>query len=178
MTETATRRAYGELVEPATVRLERLLPGPIDRVWSYIVDSDLRAQWLARGDLQPKPGAKVEFVWRNSELSDAPEPRPEGMAEENRMVCEILEAEPPRRLVITWGESGSEVTFDLEPRGSEVMLTITHRRLPDRANLLGVSAGWHAHLEFLVARLNGTALPQFWKTWTALRAEYDQRLPA
>ena len=28
-----------------------------------------------------------------------------------------------------------------------MQLTLTHRRLPDRSSLLGVSAGWHAHLE-------------------------------
>jgi len=178
MTETLTRHAYGELLDPASVRIERMLPGPIERVWAYLTESDMRAQWLARGDMKLQPGAKVEFVWRNAELSGVPEERPEGQPEEGRMVCEVVRAEPPRMLVIGWGASGSEVTFELEPRGSEVLLTVTHRRLPDRANLLGVSAGWHAHLEFLVARLNGTELPKFWKTWAALRAEYDQRLPA
>ena len=26
------------LVEPGTVRLERLLPGPVERVWAYLTD--------------------------------------------------------------------------------------------------------------------------------------------
>jgi uncharacterized protein YndB with AHSA1/START domain len=34
--------AYAEAVEPGTVRLERLLPGPIDRVWAYLTESDKR----------------------------------------------------------------------------------------------------------------------------------------
>lgn len=93
------------------------------------------------------------------------------------MECEIIRAEPPRLLVIGWGASGSEVTFELERQGAEVKLTLTHRRAPDRTTLLSVSAGWHAHLEFLAARLNGTERPLFWKTWTELRAAYDQRLP-
>ena len=37
---------YGELLDESTVRFERLLPGPIDRVWSYLTKSDKRAQWL------------------------------------------------------------------------------------------------------------------------------------
>ncbi len=37
---------YGELLDECTVRFERMLPGPIDRVWSYIVDSDKRKKWL------------------------------------------------------------------------------------------------------------------------------------
>ena len=36
-----TTDAYGELIEPATRTLQRLLPGPIERVWSYLTDSDL-----------------------------------------------------------------------------------------------------------------------------------------
>ena len=44
MTETATLTAHGELIEPMTVRLVRMLPGPIERVWSYLTDSDLRGK--------------------------------------------------------------------------------------------------------------------------------------
>ena len=39
--------AYGVLTEPATLKIQRLLPGPIERVWAYLVESDLRRQWLA-----------------------------------------------------------------------------------------------------------------------------------
>ena len=34
--------AYGTLIEPATLKIERLLPGPIERVWAYLTDSELR----------------------------------------------------------------------------------------------------------------------------------------
>jgi len=178
MTDAATLSPYGELIEPTSVRLERLLPGPIERVWSYLTDGDLRGQWLAVGDMPQGAGGKVEFIWRNDELSGGGEDRPEGVPEERRMECAILRFEAPRLLQISWGTMGSEVTFELEPRGSEVLLTVTHRRLPDRSNLLGVSAGWHAHLELLIAVLNDRQRPPFWKTWSALRTAYDQRLPA
>jgi uncharacterized protein YndB with AHSA1/START domain len=38
---------YGVLTAPDTLRIERLLPGPIERVWQYLTDSDKRATWLA-----------------------------------------------------------------------------------------------------------------------------------
>jgi len=174
---TATVSAYGELLEPMTVRLERMLPGPIDRVWSYLTDGELRGRWLATGDMPAQPGAAVELVWRNDDLSGRNEQRPEGVPAERRMDCEVIRAEPPRLLVLGWGASGSEVTFELTPKGSEVLLTLTHRRLPDRGNLLGVSAGWHAHLDILVGVLRGGELPLFWANWTRLRGEYEQRLP-
>ena len=34
MTDTATQDAYGIQVEPATLKIQRLLPGPIERVWA------------------------------------------------------------------------------------------------------------------------------------------------
>lgn len=178
MTDTAPASAYGELIDPVSVRIERTLPGAIERVWSYLTDSDLRAQWLASGDMKLEPGAPVEFVWRNDELGGGGEHRPADAPQVRRMQCAVVRAEPPRLLVIRWGESGSEVTFELEPQGSEVKLVLTHRRLPDRANLLGVSAGWHAHLEQLIAHLGGTPPPSFWVSLNGLRAAYDQRLPA
>ncbi len=49
MTELATLDAYGVLTEPATLTIQRLLPGPIERVWAYLTESDLRRQWLAAG---------------------------------------------------------------------------------------------------------------------------------
>jgi len=34
--------AYGELIEPATLKIERLLPGTIERVWEYLTQYDRR----------------------------------------------------------------------------------------------------------------------------------------
>ena len=39
----------GTSTEPGTVRLERLLPGPIERVWAYLTESAKRATWFAAG---------------------------------------------------------------------------------------------------------------------------------
>ena len=49
MNERATASAYGELIEPTTLKIQRLLPGPIERIWAYLTDSDLRRKWLAAG---------------------------------------------------------------------------------------------------------------------------------
>ena len=176
MSDLATLDSYGVLTEPATLRLQRLLPGPIERVWAYLTESDLRRQWLAAGDMELRIAAPVELVWRNDRLSDPPGERPAGFAEEHRMQCEVIEVAPPRRLAITWGATGG-VTFELEPRGKDVLLTVTHRRVAERATLLNVSAGWHAHLDVLVARLAGGKPTLFWDGWSRLRRDYEQRLP-
>ena len=169
--------AYGVLTEPATLKIQRLLPGPIERVWAYLTESALRRQWLAAGEMEMKVGATFTFTWRNDELSSAPTKRPDSCPKEHTLESQITELDPPRKLGIAWGRSGG-VSFELEPRGSKVMLTLIHRRLPDRPTLLMVSAGWHMHLDVLAARAAGTEPPPFWEGWSRLKEEYDQRLPA
>lgn len=177
MTELATLGAYGELIEPATLKIERMLPGPIERIWAYLTESDMRKKWLAAGEMQLKPGTTFELVWRNDELSDPPSRRPDGSPEESRKECRMVAADPPHKLVFIFAEYG-EVTFTLEPKGKEVLLTMIHRRIPDRGTMLGVSAGWHVHLDVLAARANGQKPGPFWDNWSRLRKDYEQRLPA
>ena len=176
MIDLAGLDAYGVLTEPATLKLERLLPGPIERVWAYLVDSGLRRQWLASGEMAMDVGAPVELVWRNDELTDPPGSRPEGFSGEHRMISRITELDPPRRLAISWNGTG-DVSFDLEPRGDEVLLTLVHRRIPERPMRLMIGAGWHMHLDVLSARISGREPEPFWDGWTRLRDEYDRRLP-
>ncbi|HEX2166473.1 MAG TPA: SRPBCC family protein, partial [Longimicrobiales bacterium] len=161
MTDLATANAYGVLTEPATLTLQRVLPGPIERVWAYLTESDLRRKWLAAGEMELKVGAPFEFVWRNDELTSPSGPRPEGSAEEHRLQCAITELDPPKKLAITWGSTGG-VTFTLESIGTKVLLTLVHRRVPDRSMLLNVSSGWHTHLDILAARMAGEEPKPFW----------------
>lgn len=168
---------YAVLTAPDTARIERLLPGPIERAWAYLTESDLRRQWLAAGDMEMRVGAPFELVWRNDELTDPPGQRPDGFGEEHRMRSRITELDPPRRIAFTWGDSG-EVSFELEPRGDAVLLTVTHRGLRDRSTMLMVGAGWHMHLDVLVSRVTGEKTEPFWDGWSRLRNEYDRRIPA
>lgn len=177
MTELGNPDAYGVLTEPATLKIQRLLPGPIERVWAYLTQGELRRKWLAAGEMEMKVGAPFELVWRNGELTDPPGQRPPGFSDERRMQSRITELDPPRKLVFAWEGSG-DVSFELTPKGAEVLLTVIHRRLPDRKTLLGVSAGWHAHLDVLAARARGEQPAPFWDGMSRLRKEYDRRLPA
>ena len=177
MTDLATLDGYGMLTEPATLTIERFLPGPVERVWAYLTESDLRRQWLAAGEMEMRVGAPVELVWRNDELTNPTGDRPPGFPEEHRMQSRITELDPPRKLAITWGTTGG-VSFELDPRGDGVLLTVTHRRLPDRATMLNIGAGWHMHLDILVARVTGEEPEPFWEGWSRLKKEYDRQLPA
>lgn len=177
MNDQSHSDAYGKLSEPATLTIQRLLPGPVERVWSYLTDSELRAKWLAAGRIDGGEGAELELVWRNDELTDPPGKRPDDFGEEHRLTCVVTAFEPPHRLSITWGRTGG-VDFMLQPAGQKVLLTLTHHRVMDHAMLLNVSGGWHAHLDILAARLSGDQPPPFWDHWRRLKADYAIRFPA
>ena len=112
MTDLATVDPYGVLTEPATLTIQRFLPGPVERVWAYLTESDLRRQWLASGRMEMKVGAPFELVWRNNELTNPPGKRPDGFGEEHRMESRITELDPPRKLVFTWGKGSGDVSFN------------------------------------------------------------------
>ena len=175
MNAMTTQDDYGVVTDDATLTLERLLPGPIDRIWSYLIDSDLRRQWLAAGAVEEKVGAPITLTWRNDNLACPPSQRPEGASAEHSMEAEVLELDAPHLLKISWGSTGG-VTFKLEQQGDEVLLTLVHHRVADRTMLMNVAAGWHAHLAILAAVLRGTTPPPFWDEHARLKPIYEQRL--
>ena len=174
---------FGTVTAPDTVRIERVLPGPIERVWAYLTESDKRATWLAAGDMDLRVGGSVDLRFHNNALTEndqAPPPKYEKFGGEIHMGGRILECDPPRVLAYSWGEdsSDSQVRFELSSRGDEVLLVVTHSRLATRDGMLSVASGWHAHLGILADRLAGRTPPGFWATHTRLEAEYDKRIPA
>ena len=175
--QAATPDAYGTLIEPTTLKIQRLLPGPVERVWAYLTDSELRRKWLAAGAMEMKVGTPFEFVWRNNELTDPPGKRPDGFGDEHRMQSRITEFDPPRKISFTWDNTG-DVSFELEPKGDESPAHRIHRRLPTARTCCASDAGWHMHLDVLVARATGKEPEPFWDGWLRLQKEYDRRLPA
>jgi len=68
------------------------------------------------------------------------------------------------------------VSFELEARGEQVLLVITHRRLRNREMAVKVASGWHAHLDLLCDHLNDRESRPFWTTKMRLEDEYRERL--
>jgi uncharacterized protein YndB with AHSA1/START domain len=179
----STLQADGEILDARTVRFERLLPGPIERVWAYITESEKRRKWLAPGPMDLQAGGRVELRFNHTELTPHNETPPEKYKKYDGctvVLWTVTRCDAPRLLVVTWGDKpeDSEVTFELAPRGDKVMLAITHRKLSGRDFMISVGAGWQTHLGILSAVLNDQALPAFWATHSALEAEYGKRIPA
>lgn len=174
-----SKPGYTARIAPDTIRIERLLPGPAERVWSYLMDSAKRGQWLAAGQIEPHVGGRVEHIFRNSELTTNDDPAPEQFknhAGEHLLEGVVTAYEPNRALAYSWGESGSEVRFDLEPKGDKVLLTVTHSRVVKHDMMLSVSAGWHTHLDILLARMEGREPEGFWRKVSRLKGEYETLL--
>jgi uncharacterized protein YndB with AHSA1/START domain len=172
---------YGVITQPDTVRLERVLPGPIERVWTYLTDPEKRGTWLAAGPMEQRAGGRMELHFQHANLSARKEPIPERYKQHaggHRLEARVTRCEPPRVLSFTWaGESreDSEVTFELTPRGNEVLLVLTHRRLPDRKAMISVAGGWHAHLGVLSDLLYGREPGPFWSALAVIDDEYTRR---
>ena len=175
---------YGELLNDSTVRFERLLPGPLERVWQYLTESDKRAAWLCGGDVETRQGGHVDMHFHNMSLSNASEgdiPRPEkyrDRPEKMSFVGRVTRCEPMTLLEHTWEfeNENSLVCYELSEEGDRVRLVLTHSRLESTDIVLSVSGGWHTHLNVLEDVLGATALRPFYTMQTRLEAEYSERL--
>jgi uncharacterized protein YndB with AHSA1/START domain len=84
------------------------------------------------------------------------------------VVGTVVESSAPARLVSTWAgpdeeraDGPSRVTFDIEPYGEIVRLTVTHENLADEAERDASAAGWAAVLSNLKSLIEtGHILPQ------------------
>src|SRR5580698_8353853 len=110
-----------------------------ERLWSALTDPQFTRQyWFGvHADSDWKAGSPWQLVFADGRVADT---------------GEIVEADPPRRLVIKWrnefrpelkAEGYSRCTMYLEPRGEAVKLTITHQmEKPGTKFIEAVSGGW------------------------------------
>ena len=111
-----------------------------EKLWSALTDDVefMKQYWFGvHCESQWKAGSSWKMVQPDGSISDA---------------GEIIEAVPPRRLVIRWhhqskpelkAEGDSLCTMELEPSGTAVRLSITHTIERDPSTLIAaVSGGW------------------------------------
>lgn len=110
-----------------------------EKLWNALMDPEFTRQyWAGTHQVSDwKVGADWAIMIPDGRVGDS---------------GKILEFDPPRRLSMTWrnefipdlkAEGYSICTFDLEPAGSTVKLTVTHSMdKPDSKLIAGVSSGW------------------------------------
>ncbi|MEV5978696.1 metalloregulator ArsR/SmtB family transcription factor [Streptomyces sp. NPDC052114] len=129
-----------------------------EKVWHALTDAELTAAYWGHSNVS-------DGEWRTG--SGWAHRRVDG-SEIDDVVGEVVESTPPTRLVTTWTEPGAEegtepsrVTFDIEPHGGIVRLTVTHVDLPSEADREAVGSGWPAVLSNLKSLLEtGSPLPE------------------
>jgi uncharacterized protein YndB with AHSA1/START domain len=148
--------------ERNTVKLVRDLPGPIERVWTYLTDPTFLARWFSDGVVADRVGGEVRFE----------------MGADGR----ITAYEPPRLLEYTWNERensrgpivDSLVRWELAEIGGRVRLTLTHERLSEMEAALH-GAGWHTFLDRLSASVDDREPPPIVERFAQLKSEYAKR---
>lgn len=173
--------AYGEILESGTIRFVRLLPGPIERVWAYLVEPEKRELWFAGGAFELWPGGEARLLFRHSQVTDEEPPEAYREMHESGVWSSerILRCEPPHVLSFTWsepGEAASEVTFELSAQGEAVRLVLTHRRIGSPGLMQSFGSGWHLHLGMLEDVLMDRRKRGFWSRLARLEADYAERI--
>ena len=168
---------YGQVPEPGTIRFERLLPGTVERVWKYLIDSELRGKWLAEGEMELKKGKSFTLYFFHEGLSPVEEATPEKYKQFEggcTLDCKITHVDPPNKLSYLWGGT-TEVTFELTSQDDRVLLVLTHRNLGSE-QMANVAAGWEAHLGILEDITADQQARPFWATHESAEATYTERM--
>ncbi|MGH9004860.1 MAG: ArsR/SmtB family transcription factor [Acidimicrobiia bacterium] len=127
-----------------------------EKVWEALTDADLTAGYWGHSNVSDW---QVGSRWEHRRTDGS------GIAD---VVGTVVESSPPTRMVTTWAppdddapDQVSRVTFDIEPYGGIVRLTVIHEDLPGDADLESVGLGWPAVLSNLKSLLEtGHVLPQ------------------
>ncbi len=152
--------SLGTIAGPGAIRFERLLPGPIERVWSYLTDSNRLPRWFSAGSVAPVVGGEVRF--------------------DMGMHGRVTAYDPPRLLEYTWNEPERErgivldalVRWELTAEGEQVRLILVHSRVPNFARPQ-FGAGWHTLLDRLEADMQGRETPAIAPMFAALEPAYQ-----
>lgn len=152
-------------ITPDTLRFERLLDAPVEKVWQYLVDPELRARWFMGGPADLAVGGRYGLTMDHDRLSDGEVETPErykpyvGHSWNER----ITRVEPPHVLAFTWEDGAAgEVTFELREEAGRTRLVLTHSGLRGRDDAINFGGGWHSHLAVLERRLRDEPVPDFW----------------
>jgi uncharacterized protein YndB with AHSA1/START domain len=138
------------------IRREILIPQPREQVWRALADSTALAEWMFPNDFAPHVGHRFTF-----RVPANPKAGFDGLI----VRCEVLECDPPSRLVFSWSAGGlvdTRVSFRLEPDGDGTRVFFEHSGFdvsqPSVEQALrGAEIGWAKMLKKLPAVVAGLA---------------------
>jgi uncharacterized protein YndB with AHSA1/START domain len=166
----------GTILNSHTVKYERLLPGPIENVWEHISFPEKIYKWQrcsADVSIELAIGGRVSFKICSPDGHPTPVPV-EGLIQNPRGL--VNQCTPPWVLAYSFMDPAcglaSNVRYELEERDGNVRLVFTHSHLSPEF-MVHVGAGWHVHLDTLVAILNGEEPVEFLPAFMELVKQYS-----
>jgi uncharacterized protein YndB with AHSA1/START domain len=178
---TDTMQASARITRPAadSIRLERLLDAPVETVWRYLTEADLRREWFM-GGTDATPGGEFDLVVDHDNLSDDKDvPYPESYAKYKGAVWneKVSRFEPPQLLETTFqGGKNGTVTYELFPEGGKTRLVLTHSGIESGTGAQDFGTGWNSHLTVLQRKLAGESVCDFWALHAKSRDEVAKAL--
>ena len=164
MAEATALRAPVEKIAPDTIRLERVLDAPPEKVWRYLTEAELRNQWFM-GGTDATPGGEFDLLNDHDNLSEEDVPYPDDYAPYKGKTWseKVLRFDPPRLLETTFqsGKNGT-VTYELFPEGGKTRLMLTHSGIVSGTGAQDFGSGWNSHLTVLEEKLAGRSIRNFW----------------
>lgn len=153
-----------ERTAPGTIRLERMLDAPPEKVWRYLTEAELRKAWFM-GGTDARAGSEFELLNDHDNLSEDDVPYPESYAPYKGKTWseKVISFDPPRLLETTFqsGKNG-RVRYELIPEGSQTRLVLTHSGIESPVGAQDFGSGWNSHLTVLQERLAGRGVRDFW----------------
>jgi uncharacterized protein YndB with AHSA1/START domain len=147
---TIRKENPGTLGKASCVSFERVLPGPIERVWEFLTSPGRLPSWFGDGMIGPHVGGAVTLMGGHVRGT-------------------VTRWQPPTQLAYTWnvfspGETTSRypesyLTIELETRGDEVVLRLTHLPVLERFENQN-AMGWHTFLDMLGAAVRGEVVEE------------------
>jgi uncharacterized protein YndB with AHSA1/START domain len=164
-----------ERVDANTIRFERVLDAPVETVWRYLIDGELRGRWFADGPAEERVGGEIALRFDHDLLSAEPSPYPERYRPYRGIVAreEIVRFEPPRLIAFTFEgkDKQSIATFELSALAEgRTRLVLTHNGIVAAEQAVDFAGGWHAHLAALALVVRGEQLSDFWAQHAASEA--------
>jgi uncharacterized protein YndB with AHSA1/START domain len=147
----------------SVLRFERRLPHPPEKVFRAISDpAELRHWFPAAMETELRAGAPIRFRFEEHDL-DAPG-------------GEVLEVDPPKLFVYTWGDD--VLRWEIVPEGDGCRLFLSQTIAGGgisggRPGTARNAAGWDVCLGRLAARLDGEPAPEI--AWFPLFEAYAER---
>jgi uncharacterized protein YndB with AHSA1/START domain len=153
-----------EQISSDSIRLERLLEAPPEKVWDYLTRAELREQWFM-GGTDARPESEFELLVDHDKLSEEKVPYPDTFqCFKGRVFREkVLKFDPPRLLETTFqGGKGGIVTYELFAERGKTRLVLTHSGISDPSGFRDFGGGWTSHLAVLQEKLAGRSVKNFW----------------